>query len=590
MAGSSQGVAANVDRDRGAPEDQTADRIAAFLRAEGAVAHRHAGDRSLLDHLVGTYEIVSRWSQPVWLRHAALLHSVYGTDAHQRPLLPASRRTDLRELAGDRAERLAYLFCVIPRRVLFAGTHRWTRDVPVRSLDSETNATDHPRAGRDELDAIVLLHMANLAEQARAPDGSPGRWLVRLRQLAELLIDSEAVTIPPFCAGLATLTDADEALIRSSYRLGTVGSDDAEASADRLALTVAVCPVVAEPCVWRGYLARRRGDLAMATEWGHRARRRLLDMGAPWDKRLSFNEWLELAGQLGRPGGRLLEADGTVTGPRALYNALVKGQREPAVADEPAGPAREAERPHGTAATPRFQRYLDALAQADTWVARTAYPDLASQPWYDAADFPLARYLCAHYAEIRNEILGLESSRFHPESERIGRSGEWDVAFLYERGRRHDDVCNACPVTTRGVEGHGAMRTLAGLIYASRMRAGTHIAAHRGPTNLRLRCHLGISVPAGDCAIRVGDESRRWVEGECLVFDDHYEHEAWNHTAKDRVVLIVDLWHPGLSAAEVRRLEGLQGYALAAARQLTRYWSSNAAAAAAPPTETVEEP
>jgi aspartate beta-hydroxylase len=223
---------------------------------------------------------------------------------------------------------------------------------------------------------------------------------------------------------------------------------------------------------------------------------------------------------------------------------------------------------------------MDALAEADGRGPRIAYPDLDSQPWYDPASFPVARYLRAHYPEIRDEVLALESARFHPESERIGRSGEWDVAFLYERGRRHDAVCDACPVTTRGVEGHNAMRTLAGLIYVSRMRGGTHIAPHEGPTNLRLRCHLGITVPAGDCAIRVGHETRRWVEGDCLVFDDHFEHEAWNHTGADRVVLIVDIWHPGLSAAEVRLLEGLHGYADAAARQLTRYWSSNAAAAA----------
>jgi aspartate beta-hydroxylase len=121
---------------------------------------------------------------------------------------------------------------------------------------------------------------------------------------------------------------------------------------------------------------------------------------------------------------------------------------------------------------------------------------------------------------------------------------------------------------------------LAGLIYVSRMRAGTHIAAHRGPTNVRLRCHLGVTVPPGDCAIRVGDETRRWVEGECLVFDDHFEHEAWNHTEADRIVLIADLWHPDLSAAEIRLLEGLHRYADAAARQLNRYWSSNAVARA----------
>ena len=85
--------------------------------------------------------------------------------------------------------------------------------------------------------------------------------------------------------------------------------------------------------------------------------------------------------------------------------------------------------------------------------------------------------------------------------------------FLYERGRRHEEICDACPATTSVIERDGAMRTAAGLIYVSRMRPGTHIQAHRGPTNLRLRCHLGLAVPDGDCAIRVEDETRHWQGG-----------------------------------------------------------------------------
>jgi aspartate beta-hydroxylase len=119
------------------------------------------------------------------------------------------------------------------------------------------------------------------------------------------------------------------------------------------------------------------------------------------------------------------------------------------------------------------------------------------------------------------------------------------------------------------------------LIYVSRLRGGTHIDAHRGPTNLRVRCHLALKVPEGDCAIRVGVQTRRWEEGRCLVFDDHFDHEAWNHTEEDRLVLIVDLWHPGLSATEVTLLEGLQAHTYAQARRLSRYWSANAAASPA---------
>jgi hypothetical protein len=63
------------------------------------------------------------------------------------------------------------------------------------------------------------------------------------------------------------------------------------------------------------------------------------------------------------------------------------------------------------------------------------------------------------------------------------------------------------------------------------------------------------------------------------VFDDHFEHEAWNHTDEDRIVLIADIWHPALTATEVRLLQGLHGYAYTYARQLGRYWANNAKAA-----------
>ncbi len=63
------------------------------------------------------------------------------------------------------------------------------------------------------------------------------------------------------------------------------------------------------------------------------------------------------------------------------------------------------------------------------------------------------------------------------------------------------------------------------------------------------------------------------------MFDDFFEHEAWNRTGEDRIVLIVDLWHPGLSDTEVMLLEALHNYTYFHAERLSRYWSANAAAA-----------
>lgn len=559
----------------GAGPDRTALSLIGLLRANGAGEMRHGAGRSLLDHLVETSAVVGRWGQPDWVAQAALLHSVYGTDRYRQQLLPLSSRSRVREAAGLRAERIAYLFCVVPRGPLLAGTYRWA-PVP---LDEDVPPT------RDELDELVLLHMANVAEQLRADDGSPGIWLATVRQWAELLIDSEAVVPPEFIARLAGFSESDETLARQAYR-GSIGSaNSAESRTDRLALAASMCPVIAEPCVWQSYLARRRRDADSARWWSRVAVERLFGLGTAWDKRLSFEQWRELAEALADPGtGDETSPAADAGHPGELFEVVMHGSARPMRAS---GRSREPGPSSGRSISPldpaagvsRFHRYIDTLAEGDAAASGLIYPDLASDPWLDAGVFELVAYLESHYDAIRHETLSLNPSSFHRESERIQRSGDWDVAFFYERGRRRNEVCAACPVTTRGIEGHGAILTMAGLAYISRMRAGTHIRAHTGPTNLRVRCHLGIRVPDGDCAIRVENDARRWEEGKCVVFNDHFEHEAWNRTDQDRVVLIVDLWHPGLSGTEVSLLEGLHRYALSHARKLNRYWTANAAAA-----------
>ena len=155
-------------------------------------------------------------------------------------------------------------------------------------------------------------------------------------------------------------------------------------------------------------------------------------------------------------------------------------------------------------------------------------------------------------------------------------SGAWDVFMFYERGRKNAQNCSQCPTITRIIDGHNTLRTQAGVLYVSKLVPGSHIRAHRGPTNIRMRCHLGVRIPDGDCAIRVGDETRRWREGECLVFDDSLEHEAWNHTSEARIVLIIDVWHPELTPAEIAFMEGLHRFGAHQAESLSNYWAAKA--------------
>lgn len=129
-----------------------------------------------------------------------------------------------------------------------------------------------------------------------------------------------------------------------------------------------------------------------------------------------------------------------------------------------------------------------------------------------------------------------------PDAAAISRDAGWKIFPLVAYGIRSQANIELCPQTWRTV------RRIPGLITAmfSILEPGKHIPPHRGPYNGVLRLHLGLIVPEpGErTAIRVGSEQHHWREGRALIFDDAYEHEAWNETGQVRVVLFVDFEKP----------------------------------------------
>lgn len=222
----------------------------------------------------------------------------------------------------------------------------------------------------------------------------------------------------------------------------------------------------------------------------------------------------------------------------------------------------------------RFAEYIATLRDAGEQPSMSRYPGLRSQPWHDPATLPAAVELERAAPQIIAEFRRLDTSAFVPENEPIARTGAWDVFVLYERGRRHAERCGLVPTVTAIVEQHRTVRSLAGLVYFSRLAPHSRVAPHRGPTNMRVRVHLGIDVPP-DCGIRAGDISSTWQSGKCIAFDDSFPHDVWNESERERIVLVVDLWHPDLTDDEVRLLDGFQRYIERAASGLERYWAAN---------------
>eukprot|EP00027_Filamoeba_sp_ATCC50430_P018066 CAMPEP_0168565810 /NCGR_PEP_ID=MMETSP0413-20121227/14061_1 /TAXON_ID=136452 /ORGANISM="Filamoeba nolandi, Strain NC-AS-23-1" /LENGTH=143 /DNA_ID=CAMNT_0008597741 /DNA_START=195 /DNA_END=623 /DNA_ORIENTATION=+ len=110
------------------------------------------------------------------------------------------------------------------------------------------------------------------------------------------------------------------------------------------------------------------------------------------------------------------------------------------------------------------------------------------------------------------------------------QSGAWKTFYFYNQGTRDNDNCNRCPITAKLLDSIPLLMTGCGLGYAyfSILKPGTHISAHCGPANIRLRCHLPLKVPS-NCCMRVDNEKREWVEGQCLLFDDSFDHEVWHN-------------------------------------------------------------
>lgn len=144
--------------------------------------------------------------------------------------------------------------------------------------------------------------------------------------------------------------------------------------------------------------------------------------------------------------------------------------------------------------------------------------------------------------------------RFVAEAENLRDSGNWQQFELFARGRRVARNCARTPLTCSIVDGFAAARTCSrGQVKFSWMEPGTHVWPHCGPTNCRLRAHLGLSVPKRTF-LRVANKWRTWREGEWLIFDDSFEHEVWHNGTEPRLVLIVDIWHPELTEHERRTL------------------------------------
>ncbi|MDO7841583.1 aspartyl/asparaginyl beta-hydroxylase domain-containing protein [Sphingomonas immobilis] len=229
------------------------------------------------------------------------------------------------------------------------------------------------------------------------------------------------------------------------------------------------------------------------------------------------------------------------------------------------------------AAGARVRAALDLLlGRSEVYLQQPSmfyFPGLAQRAFFERAEFDWLPALEAETEAIRGELLTtMQSGGFDPYVDRTpGRPApanpllgdpSWGARYLYRSGL---PVEPNCPATLAALR-HAPMPEIAGrspTALFSLLKPGTHIRPHHGLLNTRLICHLPLIAPPG-CALRVGAETREWRAGETLIFDDSFQHEAWNRGTETRVVLLFEIWRPELSADErvalTRMFETIDSY------------------------------
>lgn len=200
------------------------------------------------------------------------------------------------------------------------------------------------------------------------------------------------------------------------------------------------------------------------------------------------------------------------------------------------------------------QRILQYLAVVFLRTIEKLYPIMSlygNPTFYDPAIFKWTEKFEANWEAIRQELEQVLQYKdnlpaFQDISEEdayISKDRKWKTFYLYNFGGIPlQNNLKRCPETAK------LLSKVPGLTSAlfSILEPHKHIEPHRGPFKGMLRCLLGLKIPEPreKVRIRVGSDIRHWEEGKFLVFDDTYNHEAWNDTDDLRVVLFMDVDRP----------------------------------------------
>ena len=177
------------------------------------------------------------------------------------------------------------------------------------------------------------------------------------------------------------------------------------------------------------------------------------------------------------------------------------------------------------------------------------FSQVETTPFIDPRQFEWDEVVTSEWTKVQSELKAVLSAvdkipihqEIVEEAKPLTDDDKWLSYFFYVYGQRFEKQCSECPDTARLLQKIPGMKTA----FFSILSPGKRLPPHRGPYRGVMRYHLPLLVPRhGQCGIRVGDQTATFEEGVGIMFDDTYEHEAWNDTKETRVVLFLDITRP----------------------------------------------
>jgi beta-hydroxylase len=177
-----------------------------------------------------------------------------------------------------------------------------------------------------------------------------------------------------------------------------------------------------------------------------------------------------------------------------------------------------------------------------------AFSAIPNKPYIPPDRFPELKALRDNAAVIREEGLALMAHARMKAPDQNDDAGfnsfakaGWKRFYLKWYGDAHPSAERLCPRTTQLLRG---IPDVSAAMFAT-LPPGAVLNPHRDPYAGSMRYHLGLVTPNDDgCHIEVDGQPYSWRDGEDVIFDETFIHQAENRTDVERLILFCDVARP----------------------------------------------